>query len=282
MRPDDGPVTTSFEAIGRYAQQASDDYGLDLSSFEQALVNGARVLRRAGEECVGLVARRRIASIVGQRPSIDKAMGFAYVFQIAGFDVHIQPQQVPTEIRMLLERVQADPPQSIVEIGVRNGGTLFLLATAAPDGAHLVGIDLPTGYAARRQNLYRAFARPVQRVDLLRVNSHDPSTVQLLRGVLDGRPIDLLFIDGDHSYDGVRRDFEMYSPLVADRGLIAFHDIVPGIAAHVEGVPQFWSELKASIHTEELVEDWRQGDAGIGLLRASDVREHGPGARGHT
>jgi hypothetical protein len=34
----------------------------------------------------------------------------------------------------------------------------------------------------------------------------------------------LLFIDGDHRYEGVRRDFEMYSPLVGAGGLIAFHD----------------------------------------------------------
>jgi len=39
---------------------------------------------------------------------------------------------------------------------------------------------------------------------------------------------DFLFIDGDHTYEGVEGDFEMYSPLVRRGGIIAFHDIVPG------------------------------------------------------
>jgi len=51
---------------------------------------------------------------------------------------------------------------------------------------------------------------------------------------------DILFIDGDHSYEGVKQDFEMYSPLVKDRGLILMHDITNAN----EGVPQFWKEIK--------------------------------------
>lgn len=36
--------------------------------------------------------------------------------------------------------------------------------------------------------------------------------------------IDFLFIDGDHSYEGVKADFELYSKLLTDRGIIAIHD----------------------------------------------------------
>ena len=57
--------------------------------------------------------------------------------------------------------------------------------------------------------------------------------------------IDFLFIDGDHTYEGVKSDFEMYSPLVRSGGLIALHDIVPGPEGCVGGVPKYWSELKA-------------------------------------
>jgi len=54
------------------------------------------------------------------------------------------------------------------------------------------------------------------------------------------KKFDILFIDGDHSYAGCKKDFEMYSPLVKDRGLILMHDITN---AH-EGVPKFWKEIK--------------------------------------
>lgn len=38
------------------------------------------------------------------------------------------------------------------------------------------------------------------------------------------REIDFIFIDGDHSYDGVRTDWELWSPLMAHGGVIALHD----------------------------------------------------------
>lgn len=40
----------------------------------------------------------------------------------------------------------------------------------------------------------------------------------------DFNQIDFLFIDGDHSVEGCRSDFEMYSPKISSGGFIAFHD----------------------------------------------------------
>jgi len=42
--------------------------------------------------------------------------------------------------------------------------------------------------------------------------------------VLQDIKIDLLFIDGDHSYEGVKKDFELYSNLLNDKGIIIIHD----------------------------------------------------------
>lgn len=36
--------------------------------------------------------------------------------------------------------------------------------------------------------------------------------------------IDVLFIDGDHSYEGVKTDFELYSNIMSDKGIIIIHD----------------------------------------------------------
>ncbi len=49
--------------------------------------------------------------------------------------------------------------------------------------------------------------------------------------------IDLLFIDGDHSIEGCKSDFELYAPRVAVGGYIIFHDIFPALCGH-EG-PRF-------------------------------------------
>jgi len=65
-------------------------------------------------------------------------------------------------------------------------------------------------------------------------------------------------------------DLELYSPLVCERGVIAFHDIVPGPPHLVGGVPRFWKELKQKLKEHayfiEIVEDWHQGSYGIGLI----------------
>jgi hypothetical protein len=48
--------------------------------------------------------------------------------------------------------------------------------------------------------------------------------------VYDGQPIDLLFIDGSHDYEDVLADIDMWTPLLADEGIVAFNDpYAPGV-----------------------------------------------------
>lgn len=234
----------------------------------------ARVLRRLSEDVAVRGACRAVRGVVGRRPSIEGALELAYGFEFGGFDTSIRPTQMPSEIESLLRYLQPLRPRTVLEIGTDRGGTLFLFATISEDDALLVSVDLPLGpfgggYAKRRGRLYRAFARRGQRIELLRQDSHDPPTVEAVARILEGRLVDLLFIDGDHSYEGVAADLRLYSPFVRDGGSIVFHDIAPGPAKHVGGVPQFWQELKASEVVTELVADWNQGGYGLGILTRS-------------
>jgi predicted O-methyltransferase YrrM len=62
--------------------------------------------------------------------------------------------------------------------------------------------------------------------------------------------IDLFFIDGDHSYEGVKADFELFRPFLRPTALIVFHDTMWEYLRDNEyyrasmGVPQYLSELK--------------------------------------
>ncbi len=231
----------------------------------------AQVLRRLSEEVAVLSARRAVKTFVSRQPGVEDAVDFAYGFHLHDFDVRIQPSQIPSEIEGFLNRLRTAPPETIIEVGTATGGTLFLLASVAADDALLVSVDLPEGafgggYPRRRGKLYRAFGRDGQRIELLRRDSHEPKTVQHVQRLLRGRQVDLLFIDGDHTYDGVRQDYVSYSPLVRPGGLIAFHDIVPGVTEDVGGVPRFWQELKETELHEEIVESWDQGGFGIGIV----------------
>jgi predicted O-methyltransferase YrrM len=88
----------------------------------------------------------------------------------------------------------------------------------------------------------------------------------MIKGILNGKKIDFLFIDGDHSYLGVKKDFELYAPLVKRGGIIAFHDIVPSFLCPEVKVHKFWNEIKINYRYKEIVKDPNQDAYGIGVL----------------
>jgi len=165
-------------------------------------------------------------------------------------------------------------PKGGLEIGTSKGGTLFLFSRVADPEGTLISVDILGGYPKWKARIYRAFAKGGQRILLIKNDSHDPGALKIVEMILEGRKLDFLFIDGDHSYEGVKMDFEMYSPLVRRGGIIAFHDIVPdyyirfGIkaSAYTGGVPKFWSEIKDDYEYLEIIKDQGQNGYGIGVL----------------
>ena len=200
---------------------------------------------------------------------LDEAYDFVADFEYRR--LRTRPFQVRQEMLRFLMHLAEDPPRSIVELGTAHGGTLFLFTRIAVADATIVTVDMPAGhfgggYPRTYAPLFKSFGRDKQRIRLIRGDSHSSDTLEVVQKIV-GTTVDLLFIDADHSYEGVRNDFETYSPLVRAGGLIAFHDIVDGPAEAVGGVPRFWKELRARIPGEEIVADWSQGGFGIGHLR---------------
>lgn len=183
----------------------------------------------------------------------------------------IGPSQFRSEILQLATLVHQRKPRVIVEIGTANGGTLAIWCSLADPRATIASIDLPGGihgggYPRWKTLIYRRFAQPKQTLHLLRVDSHLPATRDHLKSILPPEGIDFLFIDGDHTYDGVRRDFEMYSPLVRPGGLVAFHDVCTHPPEAKCDVDKFWREIRTRYKSREFIENPDQGCYGIGLL----------------
>jgi predicted O-methyltransferase YrrM len=183
----------------------------------------------------------------------------------------IEPFQIEDEILELLKLLKTREPKNIIEIGTARGGTLFLFSRVTTDDANIVSIDLMSeksggGYPKWKATLYRSFALQDQQIHLLNEDSHEKATRIKVEKILAGEKVDFIFIDGDHSYNGVKRDFELYSPLVRKDGIIAFHDIAKPVPGSVEGVYKFWQEIIQNHEYKEIIKDVNQGWAGIGLL----------------
>jgi len=179
--------------------------------------------------------------------------------------------QIPPEITRFIEIAADRQPRTVLEIGTDAGGTLLLLALAAAPDAIIISIDLRWRQVGSPW-YYPRFAVPPQRMHLLRANSHAHSSLERVRAILLDRSLDVLFIDGDHTYEGVKADWQMYGPLVAPGGLIAFHDLIRHPLA--PGVCDFWRELKERYVCNEIVADHLQPWGGIGLMSPDQLRKH--------
>lgn len=214
------------------------------------LVRGALALRRTAR------AARAADEVV------DAVAGLSIA------EIPLAPVQVRSELVEFLSLLRAERPARLLEVGTGNGGTLYLLSWAAAADARILSVDLRPLPRPRRL-LYRLFAGRRQRLAVWSADSHATETRDEVRRFFRGEPLDVVFIDGDHTYEGVRRDFELYAPLVRPGGVIAFHDIVDGPETAVGGVPRFWREVRSSLAEPlELVESWAQGGFGIGVGRA--------------
>jgi predicted O-methyltransferase YrrM len=181
--------------------------------------------------------------------------------------------QARSEVLQLAKLLQEFAPKRSLEIGTNYGGTLFLLCALSPPHAKIISVDLPLGpfgggYPRRKIPLFRKFPLGGQQLHLIRADSHSPDTKERILAILDGEQLDYLFIDGDHTYNGVRSDFQMYSPLVRSGGIVAFHDIItyrPESGCQVE---RFWREIKDRYRHLEIIEDVREGSLPVAVTRA--------------
>lgn len=165
--------------------------------------------------------------------------------------------QHPEELRRALDRVVALKPKVIVELGCDRGGTLYAWRQVCE---RVYGITLE-----RNADSAGAACETHGAVVLLS-DTHEAAALKWLEHSLDGAPVDVLVVDGDHHYRGVVADVRMYGPLVRPGGLILLHDVLPTRFAGVR-VWQLWGQLHGKFATSEIgsVYGWgvirvREGD----------------------
>ncbi|OGV72787.1 MAG: hypothetical protein A3K19_28320 [Lentisphaerae bacterium RIFOXYB12_FULL_65_16] len=144
----------------------------------------------------------------------------------------------------LVRRMDA---RNVLEIGRYKGGSTFAIAAAMRGQGQFWSVDLGEKEARLKKDSAPAYDNQIRDICKrfgLRVNMlvGDARTIQIETGELD-----LVFIDGDHSYDGVKNDFQRFGRRVRLGGAVLFDDAVPGglFEAHTDTVGRLVREIEA-------------------------------------
>lgn len=140
------------------------------------------------------------------------------------------------EVTWFYRAAEAISPKTILEIGTKEGGNLKILSTLLSEEGLAIGID-----KRKKELVPWKMDDAICEIAYLQGDSHDKQIQRQLKKLLGDRPLDVLFIDGDHSYKGMLQDFTDYSPFVRPGGVIAVHDIF-----YLEPVTLAWKDLPVS------------------------------------
>lgn len=151
------------------------------------------------------------------------------------------------DLLVLLSILNTINPKSILEIGMHQGYSMEVWRKAFNPNV-LVGIE-------------RGAVTPDSYSESSFLWNTDSHTVN--RDTLGKTKYDFIFIDGDHSLEGVVQDFLMYAPYIRKGGIVVFHDVI----YHADGTEEvdiLWKELKVRHPYTEIKVG--RNSTGIGLI----------------
>lgn len=161
--------------------------------------------------------------------------------------------------------VECIRPRVVVELGTYNGLSFFTFCQSMKENdvegmCYAVdtweGDSHTGGYDTTIIDDVRAHAREHYRGITYLMQMYFNEAVQHF----DDESIDLLHVDGLHTYEAVKEDFETWYPKVRPGGIILFHDIEARMKDY--GVWKFWGELEAQHETFNFLHGF-----GLGVLR---------------
>jgi cephalosporin hydroxylase len=181
-----------------------------------------------------------IYSEEGRKALVDaytKSMWNAGVFQQTTW-CGVPLLQIPEDMVMLAEVIWKVRPKLIIECGIYKGGGLLMYASILQlmGGGQVVGIDIKTDLAGHVKD--HPLGKSIQ---LIEGDSGDPQTLDLIDADLLSPDI-MIILDSDHSAAHVRRELQVFAPLVAPGGYLVVLDGIMEILHDVPGATPSWRE----------------------------------------
>lgn len=159
----------------------------------------------------------------------------------------IDTNQDEAELTWFVSLCQRMKVRRYLEIGSRNGLSFGAVMLNLPAGAYGMSVDVPENEnsAANMVRTAACVRRAGSTVTQLYESSRSRIAMAAVAAASAEAPFDLVFIDGDHRYEGVKADWRDYGRFAP---VIAFHDVTAPddwmSDGHVNGVGKFWRELK--------------------------------------
>lgn len=181
-----------------------------------------------------------------------------------GYSLQQNPEEFAA-LSVLLRKACAGKSQWYLEIGSASGGVCRFLHELCVFGGVLVIDD--HGHhrwpeqaehlgAVKRTLGPGAYAEHIG-------DSHARAAAEFLTEQCCSRSLDVAFIDGDHTYEGVSQDLALVRPFMRRGGLVILHDTVA-----CEGVKRAWQELRSWCDpVAEFVGSGRPLGIGVGRAR---------------
>jgi predicted O-methyltransferase YrrM len=173
------------------------------------------------------------------------------------------------EFNAFIEMMRRENIRSYLEIGSKNGGSFWRMATSLAPGSRVVSVDLPHGDASFKESqphLEACVKELASRGYDAHLRLGDSTDPKIVADVAKLAPFDLCFIDANHTEPFVRQDWANYGPLAR---IVAFHDIgwiprpEPTKKMPIEA-PKVWQEIKRGFRHHEI--RYCPRDNGIGIV----------------
>lgn len=172
-----------------------------------------------------------------------------------------QMLQYEPEFSAFLDVVRELDVRSYLEIGSKFGGTLWRVGMAMPKGSRCVFVDLErSSETASWKSTNGVMRRLTSEGRSCKAIWGDSTSEHTIRSARALGPYDAVFIDANHFYNYVSKDWENYSPMATK--FVAFHDIRNKKCE----VPRFWGELRERHEHREITLDPAGRFNGIGII----------------